>query len=716
MDMNQYLDIFVEESREHLQSLNASLLGLEKNNRDKAVLNEIFRVAHTIKGMSGTMGFVKMQRLTHDMEDVLDDFRKERMTADSNSVDVLFKCLDALEGYVNEIVATGNEGAETYDDVIAALGRIQKGEVPEAVHTTAAVPATPVVQESSAPSHPEETQAAPLSESDGTLRVSLDQYERSIIRKALDSGMNVFQIHVEVDKGCLLKAARAFIVFQILERNSEIIKSVPKVEDIEDERFDNEFTVVVISKKTKEFFIKEINSVAEIKDVNVLGIGTSLIEDAEGTLEAAENEAAVTVLDVQAKVSKTGGTTLSSAPVSRTSASEGETTAKKAQKTGKTVRVDIDRLDTLMNLVSELIIIKTRLDESSHSKDSGADTESIEYLERITTSLHDAVMKVRMVPVETVFNRFPRMIRDIARELDKDIELEMSGEETELDRTVIDEIGDPLIHILRNSADHGLENKAEREKAGKGAAGHIYLRAYQDGNNVIIEVEDDGRGINIPLVRRKIVEKGLESPETANALSEKEIIEYLFKPSFSTADKVTDLSGRGVGLDVVKTKIEALGGMVEVDSRTGSGSKFIIRLPLTLAIIQALMVKVGAEKYAIPLSSIQEITNIKVHDVKRVRNQEVMLLRNNVIPIVRLDEILNVEGAVPDSEKKHLTSVIVKKGDKLSAFIVDSLIGQQEIVIKSLGKVMSGVKCIAGATILGDGNVALIVDVNTLAL
>ena len=716
MDMNQYLDIFVEESREHLQSLNASLLGLEKNNRDKAVLNEIFRVAHTIKGMSGTMGFVKMQRLTHDMEDVLDDFRKERMTADSNSVDVLFKCLDALEGYVNEIVATGNEGAETYDDVIAALGRIQKGEVPEAVHTTAAIPATPVVQESSAPSHPEETQAAPLSESDGTLRVSLDQYERSIIRKALDSGMNVFQIHVEVDKGCLLKAARAFIVFQILERNSEIIKSVPKVEDIEDERFDNEFTVVVISKKTREFFVKEINSVAEIKDVNVLGIGISLIEDAEGTLEAAENEAAVTVLDVQAKVSKTGGTTLSSAPVSRTSASEGETTAKKAQKTGKTVRVDIDRLDTLMNLVSELIIIKTRLDESSHNKDSGADTESIEYLERITTSLHDAVMKVRMVPVETVFNRFPRMIRDIARELDKDIELEMSGEETELDRTVIDEIGDPLIHILRNSADHGLENKAEREKAGKGAAGHIYLRAYQDGNNVIIEVEDDGRGINIPLVRRKIVEKGLESPETANALSEKEIIEYLFKPSFSTADKVTDLSGRGVGLDVVKTKIEALGGMVEVDSRTGRGSKFIIRLPLTLAIIQALMVKVGAEKYAIPLSSIQEITNIKVHDVKRVRNQEVMLLRNNVIPIVRLDEILNVEGAVPDSEKKHLTSVIVKKGDKLSAFIVDSLIGQQEIVIKSLGKVMSGVKCIAGATILGDGNVALIVDVNTLAL
>jgi len=321
-----------------------------------------------------------------------------------------------------------------------------------------------------------------------------------------------------------------------------------------------------------------------------------------------------------------------------------------------------------------------------------------------------------MVPVETVFNRFPRMIRDISRELDKEIELHMSGEDTELDRTVIDEIGDPLIHILRNSADHGIETHEERLKANKPSVGNIYLRAFQDGNNVVIEVEDDGRGIDIEKVRKKIIQKGLESPEIVESLTDNEVIEYLFKPNFSTADKVTDLSGRGVGLDVVKTKIEALGGIVEVATTRGKGSTFTIRIPLTLAIIQALLVRIGSEKYAIPLSSIQEIENVRPNEIRKVRNQEVILLRNMVVPIVRLGDILSVPDVEPDENKKSITCVIAKKGERLSAFIVDSLIGQQEIVIKSLGKVLSGVRYIAGATILGDGNVALILDVNSLAL
>jgi two-component system chemotaxis sensor kinase CheA len=308
------------------------------------------------------------------------------------------------------------------------------------------------------------------------------------------------------------------------------------------------------------------------------------------------------------------------------------------------------------------------------------------------------------------------MIRDVARDLDKDVELHMSGEETELDRTVIDEIGDPLIHILRNSADHGLETREERKATGKPGMGNIWLRAYQDGNNVIIEVEDDGRGVDVRKVRQKIVERGLESREMANSLSDKEVISFIFKSGFSTADKVSDLSGRGVGLDVVKTKIETLGGVVELESVYGKGSKTIIRLPLTLAIIQALLVRIGDEKFAIPLGSIREIDSIAPSDIQMVRNQEVIMLRNTVIPIVRLDQVLSVRGRVPDSEKKNLTVVIVRKGDKLSGFVVDSLIGQQEIVIKSLGKLLSGVRWIAGATILGDGNVALIVDVNSLAL
>ena len=689
MDMNQYLDIFIEESREHLQQLNISLLELEKDNKNKGVLNEVFRVAHTLKGMSGTMGFTKMQTLTHRMEDVLDALRNDRFFADSNMVDILFKCLDALETYVNTIAATGQEGDEAFPDVIDALHKILENNGSEKkAGDKASVPS----------SEPKEQNAEPAARSK---IIELNQYDVNVIKKAIEAKKNVYQIHVVLDKGCLLKAARAFIVFQILEKNSDVIKSVPKVEDIEDERFDFDFTVVIITDNPEEFFVKEINSVAEISSVEVTPV---VLDEADGKEDKIES-------NEKADVQKTE-TTAAAAASPQSNAGEQH---KKFQKTGKTVRVDIDRLDILMNLVSELIIIKTRLEESSASK-AGTDVESIEYLERITTSLHDAVMKVRMVPVETVFNRFPRMIRDISRELNKEIELHMSGEETELDRTVIDEIGDPLIHILRNSSDHGIETHEERLKANKPSVGNIYLRAFQDGNNVVIEVEDDGQGIDVEKVRRKIIQKGLESPEIVESLSDNEVIEYLFKPNFSTADKVTDLSGRGVGLDVVKTKIEALGGVVEVSTARGKGSTFTISIPLTLAIIQALLVRIGSEKYAIPLGSIQEIENVKPNEIRKVRNQEVILLRNMVVPIVRLGDILSVPDVEPDENKKSITCVIAKKGERLSAFIVDSLIGQQEIVIKSLGKVLSGVKYIAGATILGDGNVALILDVNSLAL
>lgn len=695
MDMNQYLDIFVEESREHLQDLNSSLLELEKDPSDKNVLNEIFRVAHTLKGMSGTMGFARMQRLTHHMEDVLDAMRNDRMTATSDIVDILFKCLDALENYVNTVSSTGDEGNEEYRDIINSLADILK---------KSGVPAKSARSVSRKPgsSAENETTKNPVQEPAASKAdlVELDEYDINIMKKAFEAGMNVFQIHVEFDKGCLLKSARAFIVFQVLEKNSDIIKSVPRVEDIEDEKFDFEFTVVVITPNDKELFEREINSVAEVVGVEVTPITPEMV--------------GVSLEEVQKKDEKESETA--------GEANEGDVQPahqeqqKKAHRTGKTVRVDIDRLDVLMNLVSELIIIKNGLENQMSSRDNAAWNESIEYLERVTTNLHDAVMKVRMVPVEAVFNRFPRMIRDIARELDKDIELKMSGEDTELDRTLIDEIGDPLIHILRNCADHGIETREERARLNKPPVGTIYLRAYQDGNHVVIEVEDDGRGIDIEKIKRKIIEKGLETSDIVSTLSEKELIEYLFRPNFSTADKITDLSGRGVGLDVVKTKIEALGGTVEIETKPGSGSKFIIRLPLTLAIIQALLVRIGSEKYALPLSSIREIDNIRFSDVRMIRNREVIILRDMVIPLVRLNEVLDVKDAIPDEKKKYLTVVIVKKGDKLTAFSVDSLIGQQEIVIKSLGKIMQGVKYIAGATILGDGNVALIIDSNSLAL
>ena len=380
------------------------------------------------------------------------------------------------------------------------------------------------------------------------------------------------------------------------------------------------------------------------------------------------------------------------------------------------MRVDIEKLDDLMNLVSELIIAKNGLvsmsDTESKSTRDGNFNEQIEYLERITTSLHQSVMKVRMVPIESVVNRFPRMIRDLSKKLGKKMELFMTGEDTELDRTVIDEIGDPLMHLLRNAADHGLEQNAERVRLGKPESGSIFLDAYQEGNNVVIEVRDDGAGIDVEKIKQKALAKGTITPEQAEAMTDKELIDLLFRPSFSTAEVISDVSGRGVGLDVVKTKIETLGGSIETKTALGEGSNFIIRLPLTLAIIQALMVELGSEKYAIPLNSIETIEDVPLSDVKYVQNKEVINLRGSVVPLIHLDQVLDVE---PKEEKpESLTVVIVKKGDRLAGLIVDNLIGQLEIVIKSIGKYINNSKLISGATILGDGEIALILDVNVL--
>lgn len=685
MDMSQYLEIFIEETREHLQSLNSCLLQMEKKPEDTSMLNEIFRVAHTLKGMSGTMGFNRMSRLTHDMEDVLHALRSNEIKVSPALIDLLFKCLDALENYTNQVVETGSEGSNDYLDIINALSDVirNKGAEPEKPM------AAPVVKQENAAG------------SEASVNIELNQYDKNVISKASEMGNNSFQITIKLNKGCVLKSARSFIIFKTLERYSEIIKSEPRVEDIEDEKFDFEFTVLVVTKEDEDVFLKELNSIAEVEEVIIKLVEAKKMVEVQAGSEA---------VDEQAEKAKTAaGDAVPEADAA--SQLNADLNAKKA-KTGKTVRVDIDRLDVLLNLVSELIIQKTRLEGLEGIERTPAYVETVEYLERITTNLHDAVMKVRMVPVETVFNRFPRMIRDISKDIGKEVVLTLSGEETELDRTVIDEIGEPLIHLLRNAVDHGIESIEKRRELGKPEAGNIYLRAYQDGNNVVIEVEEDGQGINIDKVRKKAIDRGLINRDVANNLSRKNIIDFLFKPSFSTADKVTDLSGRGVGLDVVKTKIEALGGVVDVETELGKGSKFIIRLPLTLAIIQALLVLVGNEKYAIQLSSIHQITNIKPDDIKFVQKQEVVLFRNSVIPVIRLDRVLEVHKE--ETDQKTLTLVIVKRGDRLTGLVVDRIIGQQEIVQKSLGKFLSHIKIITSATILGDGNVALILDVNSI--
>ena len=701
MDVSQYLEIFIDETKEHLQTLSDQLMILEQEPENMDVINEIFRAAHSLKGMAGTMGYKRMQRLTHDMENVFQEVRSGNMTVSSELVDVLFCALDALEAYLNVIIETANEGTEENEEIINTLNSI-------AEKATGKESSASTVEKT-------ETEEAPSEASSDEAKydtIQISDFEKNTFDKAQKENQNIFGITVYLQETCILKAARAFLVFKALEELGEVIKAVPSVQDIEDEKFDLDFSLVYFTKESLETIKNAIESVSEVKKAIV---GPFQVEAAEAALKAAEQK------EESVKEEKTAA---QNAPTAQKAAKkpEAKKTAKKAtaQKAakptvGRTVRVDIEKLDVLMNLVSELIIAKNGLVSINSSDEGRTDSgfnEQIEYLENVTTNLHESVMKVRMVPIESVVNRFPRMIRDLSKKLGKKMELHMTGEETELDRTVIDEIGDPLQHLLRNSADHGLESNEERVALGKDEIGHIYLDAYQDGNNVTIEVRDDGAGINIEKVKNKAIEKGTITPEQAEVMTDKEVIDLLFRPSFSTAEKITDVSGRGVGLDVVKTKIEGLGGNIECHSELGEGSSFIIRLPLTLAIIQALMVELGTEKYAIPLGSIQTIEDIPISEVKHVQTKEVINLRGAVIPLIRLDKILDVEqvGEAPES----LTVVIVKKGDKQAGLVVDNLIGQQEIVIKSIGDYINCSKLIGGATILGDGEVALILEVNTL--
>ena len=707
MDVSQYLEIFLDETNEHLQNLNTQILSLEQEPGNMDTINEIFRAAHSLKGMAGTMGYKRMQNLTHDMENVFSEVRNGNITVKANMIDVLFQCLDALEEYTTNIRENADEGTNDNEPLIKQLNDILNGSD------------SGNAEEQPAPEPTEDSAAAAAPSANEDRKwtdIKLGDSEQTVMKEAVSQGKNVYGLTVKVQESCILKAARAFLVFKAIEETGEIIISSPSAQDIEDEKFDLDFSLIVISDAPLDKVIAAAKSVSEIEDVK----GSAI--DLNHVASAAENDAGEETAPAEpAKAEESQKSAAPAAPAAsaaparsgKKKADEKKTTPTKPV-VNRTVRVDIEKLDTLMNLVSELIIAKNSLVSASAASgtSSTAVNEQIEYLESVTTSLHESVMKVRMVPIESTVSKFPRMVRDLQKTLGKKMELHMSGEETELDRTVVDEIGDPLMHLLRNSADHGLESAEVRKERGKPEVGSIFLDAYQDGNNVVIEVRDDGNGIDTQAVRDKAIEKGIITPEQAENMSEKDSIDLLFHAGFSTAKVVSDVSGRGVGLDVVKSKIEALSGEVEVKSKLGEGSSWIIRLPLTLAIIQALMVDIGNEKYAISLGSIQTIEDISPDDVKLVQAKEVIQLRDIVIPLIRLNEILDVESK--KDPKENLVVVVVKKGDKQAGLVVDELIGQQEIVIKSLGKYISKCKIISGATVLGDGEVALILDANTL--
>ncbi|MFC4404559.1 chemotaxis protein CheW [Gracilibacillus xinjiangensis] len=673
MENNEYLEVFIEESKEHIQSLNDQLLILENEPGNMDTVGEIFRSAHTLKGMAATMGFQDLADLTHKMENVLDAVRNDKLSINSDIIDVIFQAVDQLEGMVVDIAGGGN-GSSDVKELVHKLELIENNET---------ISTNSVVEESN-----ENIVTKPVSNQ----FAKLDEFETAILNQSKEKGFINYELNIRLNENCLLKAARVYMVFEVLEQVGEVIKSNPSVQELEEENFDLSFNVLLVTKFDEEEVKQRIMKISEIEEVVITPF--QLNQRIDRTMEdEAKNE-------TNDKTEDSGDSK------ENKKANNGKSVV------SKTIRVNIERLDGLMNLFEELVIDRGRLEQISADLKHPELQETVERMTRISGDLQNIILNMRMVPVEQVFNRFPRMVRQLSKDLGKKVNLDIIGAETELDRTVIDEIGDPLVHLIRNSLDHGIETPDLRRENGKDEQGNLVLKAYHSGNHVFIEISDDGAGINRQKVVNKAISNQVITAEDANTLTDEQVFQLIMSSGFSTADKISDVSGRGVGLDVVKNTIESLGGTITIESKEGEGSLFSIQLPLTLSIISVLLVEVEKEKYAVPLSSIIETAIIRKSDILNAHNKKVIDFRGKVVPLISLKEVFEVPSVEEDGDLCSV--VIIRKGEKMAGLIVNKFIGQQEIVLKSLGDYLGDVFGISGATILGDGQVALILDTNTL--
>ncbi|ACJ75640.1 chemotaxis protein CheA [Thermosipho africanus TCF52B] len=674
MSYEEYLSVFIDEVREYVQQLNDALLDLEKNPEDMEYINVAFRALHTLKGMAGTMGFENMAKLCHRMENYLDAVRSGKVSIDSDKLDYLFNGLDLIEKMLEKIASEGSE--EIDEDVSGLVEIFEKLAQGENVGKKESKPAG-TVETSQANNDSEKSESKKKPEKEADYMYEEDEALLHVVNEAKKKGYDVIYTKVILAENVQLKSARMYMVFHgIEELGGEIIKSVPSVEDIENEKFDREVELYVIAKVEPLKLQEKLSAISEVEKVIVKKV------EIKHKSEVKEKEKEETK-------------------------EEKHEEKKKNVKITQTVRVDIEKLDTLMNLMGELVIARSRIIDILKKYNIKEVDESLAQLSRITLDLQNIVMKVRMVPISYVFNRFPRMVRDISKNLGKEINFVMKGEDTELDRTFVEEIGDPLVHLIRNALDHGIETKEERIAKGKPPVGTLILSARHEGNNVVIEVEDDGRGLDREKILKKAIERGLVDEVKASGLPDEKVYEFLFMPGFSTKEQVSELSGRGVGMDVVKNTVESLNGTVHIESKKGLGTKVIIKLPLTLAIIQALLVKVDKYIYAIPISVIDSTLIVLPDEIQMVQNKEVIVKRGEVIPIIKLWDVL---GMKHNEELDELNVVVVKVANRKYGIAVDTLIGQEDIVIKSLGKLFADVKEFSGGATLGDGSIALIID------
>jgi two-component system chemotaxis sensor kinase CheA len=699
-EMAQYLGVFLDEANEQIELLERDILELE-NSPSKELLQEIFRAAHTLKGSSRAMGFTLLGELTHAMEDVFDRLRNDELEVTQPVIDALFKGLDTLKEMIAEVAEEGDTSTDA-TEVTAQLRAVLGGPAPAA----AAAPASAQVGQ---PAQGIAFAHAPLTPT-----------AREAALDALGSNLSVCRIVVEVAPDCLMKSVRAIMAMQTLDTLGTVLSCTPGEEAIENEEFEQAFGLLFATDKSAEEVQTALLALSEISAVSVTDAVAEFSGQHPASAPAAEASAALPDTAPPAAAMEEKPTEDRRQTVRRAEDREAASEAsKKPAAQQQTVRVDVVRLDKLLNLVGELVIDQTRIarvaGQLEHAPGISELMETLSdaagHLGRITSEMQEEIMKARMLPVDNVFNRFPRMVRDLAQNLGKQVEFTMSGRETELDRSVIEVIADPLIHILRNSVDHGLELPEERVAAGKPEKGNVWLRARHEENHIVIEIEDDGKGIDHNRLRAAAVKKGVLTEDAASRLTEKEAIHLIFASGFSTAKQVSDVSGRGVGMDIVRSNLMKVGAAIEVDTTVGKGSRFTIKLPLTLAIIRGLLVRVADCVYVVPLASVQETFRAEASRVHIVNHREVIVQRGETLPLVRLQNIFY-------RKNDHTTDddyvVVAGSGDRRFGLVVDSLLGEQETVIKSMGKFIGDVQGISGATILGDGRIALIADMNGL--